>query len=258
MKGPLNLPEEKRQSQPSQPQNSAADEPSKDPSNWIAEVSHELRLPIANIRLLVETLLDGGLEDQEVCRRMLKRAHQEVDRLQLLVKNLLSVEQVAELRDQHKCHWINLYDRAKYAVDSVATLATVKNVSVRLDIDQGFLIYANGEQLDQVLLNLVENAVKFTNNNGAVTVRAGDEIGKFAVTDTGIGIPDAEIPKIFQRFYRVDRTMSKGSTGLGLSIVKHIVDLHGGKINVQSEEGKGSTFELEFPSPTRSAEETSR
>jgi two-component system, OmpR family, phosphate regulon sensor histidine kinase PhoR len=262
MKGPLNLPEEKRQTQSSEPNSGAQDtarepETSKDPSNWIAEVSHELRLPIANIRLLVETLLDGALEDQEVCRRMLKRAHQEVDRLQLLVKNLLSVEQVAELQDQHKCQWINLHDRAKYAVDSVATMATVKNVTVSLDIDQRFLIYANGEQLDQVLLNLVENAVKFTNNNGKVTVKGGAEQGKFSVTDTGIGIPAAEIPKIFQRFYRVDRAVSKGSTGLGLSIVKHIIDLHGGKINVTSEEGKGSTFELEFPLPGRTTEESS-
>jgi two-component system phosphate regulon sensor histidine kinase PhoR len=240
---PANLSDETRQSK------TARDESLKDGAgkDWIAEVSHELRLPIANIRLLVETLLDGALDDREVCRRMLKRAHQEVDRLQRLVADLLSVEQVSQAQDELKCQWINLKERAHYALESINSMASGRGVKVKLDIAPDFLIYANLEQLDQVLLNLVENAVKFTGSQGTVTVSSLTNPGCFAVSDTGIGMSEHEIPKIFQRFYRIDRSQSKGSTGLGLSIVKHILDMHGGRIVVTSKEGVGSTFEVYFP-----------
>lgn len=224
----------------------SSEQPPKD-SNWIAEVSHELRLPIANIKLLVETLLDGALEDPDVCRRMLKRAHAEVERLQKLASDLLSVEQVSQSRQEIRQDWVDLSARARYAAESVATLALSKGVEVRLEIAPNFRVFANQEQLDQVLLNLVENAVKFTPGGGLVTIASCDRSGVFEVRDTGIGIPQQEIPKIFQRFYRVDRVQSKGSTGLGLSIVKNIAELHGGRIVVESEEGKGSTFRVEFP-----------
>ena len=237
------------QSESTKPQAPADELAPKDASNWIAEVSHELRLPIANIRLLVETLLDGALEDPEVSRRMLKRAFSEVERLQMLVRDLLSVEQVSQSRQDLKYQWSDLQERAKYAAESIATMAMAKGVKVDIKVATGFRVYANEEQLDQVLLNLLENAVKFTSAGGCVTVRSGVEPGSFSVTDTGIGIPAPEISKIFQRFYRVDRSQSKGSTGLGLSIVKHIVDLHGARINVESEEGVGSTFFLQFPAP---------
>ena len=245
MKRPMN-PSESIKPQAPAP---ADEQPPKDASNWIAEVSHELRLPIANIRLLVETLLDGALEDPEVSRRMLKRAFSEVERLQMLVRDLLSVEQVSQSRQDLKYQWIDLRDRSKYAAESIATMAMAKGVKVDVKVASGFKVYANQEQLDQVLLNLLENAVKFTSAGGCVTVRSGAEPGSFSVTDTGVGISAAEIPKIFQRFYRVDRSRSKGSTGLGLSIVKHIVDLHGASVNVESEEGVGSTFFLHFPAP---------
>ena len=233
-------------------QTSGQEEAGKDAASLIAEVSHELRLPIANIKLLVETLLDGALEDKDVCTRMLKRAHQEVDRLQALVADLLSLEQVSQ-QSAHlypvERRFIDLAPRARYAADTVATMAMAKGVEVQVRVQAGFRVYANAEQLDQVLLNLVENAVKFTPAGGLVTVTAGAQPGSFSVSDSGIGIAAAEIPKIFQRFYRVDRTQSKGSTGLGLSIVKNIAELHGARLNVESQEGKGSTFTLEFPEP---------
>jgi len=221
----------------------------KDPAALIAEVSHELRLPIANLKLLVETLLDGAAEDPEALHRMLSRAQQEVERLNKLVVNLLSVEQVAASRHEAVCEWVPLADRAAYALETVKAQAAAKGVGVRMDIGGDFRVYANQAQLDQVLLNLLENAVKFTPAGGSVHVRSGPQPGSFAIADTGIGIPAHEIPKIFQRFYRIDRAQSRGSSGLGLSIVKHIADLHGAKINVTSEEGRGSTFLLEFPGP---------
>lgn len=227
-----------------------AAEPEKDPAALIAEVSHELRLPIANLKLLVETLLDGAAEDPEVRQGMLSRAQQEVERLNKLVTNLLSIEKVAASRHEVACQWNLLAERAAYAVASVKAEAAAKNVALKLEVASGWQVYANQQQLDQVLLNLLENAVKFTPAGGAVCVKSGPAPGSFSVSDTGIGIPEHEIPKIFQRFYRIDRAQSRGSTGLGLSIVKHIADLHGAKINVTSAEGRGSVFSLEFPGPS--------
>lgn len=221
---------------------------SRDQTAWIAEVSHELRLPIANVKLLVETLLDGALEDEEVARRMLERARQEVDRLQVLVSDLLSVEKLATTPDIVDRHWVSLNAKAQYAADTTLSVAGAGRVKVTLDIEPGFYVYANSDQLDQVLLNLVENAIKFTPEGGKVTIKSLGP-GAFSVSDTGIGMAEHEIPKIWQRFYRIDRSRARGSSGLGLSIVKNIVDLHGAKISVSSKEGVGSTFTLEFPGP---------
>lgn len=225
----------------------------RDASSIIAEASHELRLPIANIKLLVETLLDGALDDREVCKRMLKRVYQENDRLQTLVTRLLSLEVVAENRHELKCRWISLRERADYAAEVFEKRALEKNVTVKVKVDPISFVWANAEQFDQVLLNLIENAVKFTPPGGEVTVRSLDGPGKFAVEDTGVGMSAAEIPKIFSRFYRIDKSRAERGTGLGLSIVKQVLDLHGAKISVRSEEGVGSCFELEFPGPSRGA-----
>jgi len=224
-----------------------AAEPKRD-ADWIAEVSHELRLPIANLKLLIETLLDGALEDQNAARRMLNRAQTEVDRLQRLVVDLLSVEQTSSSRDVQK-FWVALETRALDAIETTKKQAQEKSIRMHMQIEPGFYIFANPEQLDQVLLNLVENAIKFTPEGGTITIASGAEPGIFSVEDTGIGMAAQEIPKIFQRFYRIDRAKTRGSTGLGLSIVKHIADLHGAKISVTSEEGRGSKFQLEFPPP---------
>lgn len=221
----------------------------KESSAWIAEVSHELRLPIANLGLLVETLLDGAKDDPETLKRMLERARQEIERLNRLVVNLLSIEKVAQGHGEIVRQWNLLYERANYVVDATKNLALGKGVKVQIEVKENWQIYANQQQLDQVLLNLVENAIKFTPPGGTVRISSGELAGSFCVIDTGIGMVEQEIPRIFERFYRIDRAQSRGSTGLGLSIVKHIVDLHGAKINVASEEGLGSTFALEFPGP---------
>ena len=223
-------------------------EPARDASLVVAEAAHELRLPIANIKLLVETLLDGALDDREVCKRMLKRAHQEVDRLQALVSDLLALEQVSDRRNDLKCEWLSLKERATYAVGSVAKQALEKSIHIAVEFDDQW-IYANKGQLDQVFLNLLENAVKFTPEKGDIHIRAGETSGSFSIEDTGIGMPESEIPKIFSKFYRIDKSIAKGGTGLGLSIVKQVLELHGAKITVKSKEGVGSCFELEFPFP---------
>lgn len=220
--------------------------------SWIAEVSHELRLPIANIKLLVETLLDGALEDKETLVRMLKRTSQEVDRLEGLVKDVLSIEHVTHNQQEDLMRSeVLLLDSAIYALESTEDLARKKNIRLRTEVEDDYCIYANREQLNQVVLNLVENAVKYTQEGGEVKIRSGQNPGVLIVSDNGIGIEKEEVPKIFNRFYRVDRTKQRGSTGLGLSIVKHIADLHGAKITVQSELGAGSRFIVEFPGAER-------
>jgi two-component system phosphate regulon sensor histidine kinase PhoR len=199
--------------------------------------------------LLVETLLDGALDEREVCKRMLKRIYQETERLHALVSDLLALEQVAERRHDLKCEWLSLKERADNALESVRKQAVEKSIKISVEVPHNQLIFANKSQLDQVLLNLLENAVKFTNPEGSVLVRGGDKHGKFSVEDTGIGMPESEIPKIFSKFYRIEKSASRTGTGLGLSIVKQVLDLHGAKISVKSQEGAGSCFELEFPSP---------
>jgi two-component system, OmpR family, phosphate regulon sensor histidine kinase PhoR len=229
---------------------SAGKDGNRDASSIIAEAAHELRLPIANIKLLVETLLDGALDDREVCKRMLKRVYQESDRLQSLVSDLLSLESV-EKRHELKCRWISLKERASYAVEALEKRATEKGVQVKVEADERSFVWVNAEQFDQVLLNLVENAIKFTPSGGSVIVRSLTNTGRFSVEDTGVGMAQSEIPKIFSRFYRIDKGRAGGGTGLGLSIVKQVLDLHGAKITVRSQEGAGSTFELDFPTPLR-------
>jgi len=232
------------------PTSGAAETPTRElvrDSDWIAEVSHELRLPIANIKLLVETLLDGAHEDTVTALRMLERAKHEVERLEALVADLISIEEVGGNRDNVKKKPTLLADSARYASESVSKIAAKKNTVVITEISPGFTVNANPDQLNQVMLNLVENAVKYTPADGKVVIRSGPDPGCFSVSDTGIGIAQSEIPKIFKRFYRVDRTRAPGSTGLGLSIVKHIADLHGAKITVQTNEPNGSIFHFRFP-----------
>lgn len=216
--------------------------------NWIAEVSHELRLPLANIKLLVETLIDGAVEEPITAMRMLNRTKEEVIRLQNLVNDLLSHEKLQSGRsDDMRFTRVNIQRRTESVLETTRELAEEKGVILKSAVETGFELLANEEQIDQVLINLVENAIKFTPSGGSVVVRAGGPPPFIEVEDSGIGMAEAEIPKIFQRFYRVDRGRTRGSTGLGLSIVKHIVDLHGAKIAVTSKEGSGSKFRIEFP-----------
>ncbi len=215
---------------------------------WIAEVSHELRLPLANIKLLVETLLDGALEEPETARRMLTRTSEEVTRLQNLVSDLLSHEKVSINRAEAGRASVSALSAINQALETASPLALAKGVAIKVETTPEVVYFADADQMHQVLVNLLENAIKFTAEGGTVTVRASRDPLVLEVEDTGIGINEAEIPKIFQRFYRVDRSKTRGSTGLGLTIVKHIVELHGAKISVTSKEGQGSRFTILFPS----------
>lgn len=225
-----------------------------DEDNWIAEVSHELRLPLANIKLLVETLLNGALDEPVTARRMLMRADEEVERLQNLVSDLLSHEKLNKGRGESGFTFetVQAEEKIAEAVEATKALADAKKITLVVQAEPGVAYFANGDQLHQVLINLLENAIKFTGENGTVIVRASSKPLLLEVEDSGIGMAQSELPKIFQRFYRVDRSKTRGSTGLGLSIVKHIVETHGAKISVRSEENVGTCFTVEFPEGQKS------
>lgn len=217
--------------------------------DWIAEVSHELRLPLANIKLLVETLLNGALEEPATARRMLTRADEEVTRLQHLVSDLLSHEKVNSLMGTRSA--VDAGTAVALALETARPLAQARGIEIVLELEDGVVYSADPEQIQQILINLLENAIKFTDAGGHVTVRAGRSPLTLEVEDDGIGMSESEIPKIFERFYRVDRSKTRGSTGLGLTIVRHIVELHGAKIQVFSKEGQGSRFTITFAAPEK-------
>jgi two-component system phosphate regulon sensor histidine kinase PhoR len=201
----------------------------------------------------VETLLEDGLDDTENSVRFLSIVRKNADRMEELIDDLTDLSQietgavVLELRD---------LDAREVAREVVAHLEAKRNASgveVRVEIPDRFALRADRRRLEQILVNLVDNAIKFNRPGGWVRIEAATEGGRpvLAVADNGPGIPAGSHDKIFHRFYREDKARSReiGGTGLGLSIVKHLMLLHGGSVRVESELGKGARFVLEFPAP---------
>ncbi len=221
-------------------------------TEFVANVSHELRTPLTSIKGFVETLLDGALEDQATARHFLEIINDEADRLNRLISDLLSLSRIeAKQREVHK----KPLDLEKLIYNSssiLIPLATEKNQSLNVNIIGRLpVIDADEDMLGQLMINLVDNAIKYTPEGGQISIRAeqwNDGV-KVAVSDTGIGIARESIPRLFERFYRVDKARSRemGGTGLGLAIVKHILEVHNGKIQVESRLGKGSTFTFYIP-----------
>ncbi|HYI23539.1 MAG TPA: ATP-binding protein [Candidatus Limnocylindrales bacterium] len=224
-------------------------------SEFIDNLSHELRTPLTTIRLLTETLLQD-LERADVPPRIRERVHKidvETGHLAQMVNELLDLSRIeggaAEL------HFDNVDMRAVVlsALDRLRTFAERQSITLAAGLPESDLPWVRGdaERLEQVLVNLLHNAVKFSPEGSTVEVSArqsGDQIA-VEVRDRGVGIPRADIDRVFERFYKVDKSRSpgRGGTGLGLSIARHIVEGHGGRIWVESEDGKGSTFTFTVP-----------
>ena len=213
----------------------------------IGEMSHELRRPITNIKTLTESLLLGAKNDPEVSDKFLEQINSEVNRLTKLVNDLLSISKIKSGKLSQAKKKINLKSKADDAIKLLQPLADKNKIKITNELPNEYEIFADPEQIDHVIQNLIENAIKYSPIGANVFVRSGPSIGSFKVDDTGIGIASNETSKIFDRFYRVDRTRAKGSSGLGLSIVKNVIDLHSGKIEVKSELGKGSSFIVYLP-----------
>ncbi|HEU4394202.1 MAG TPA: ATP-binding protein, partial [Planctomycetota bacterium] len=220
--------------------------------DFVANVSHELRTPLAGIAGAMETLEDHGLEPDER-RRFHEIARRNADRMRALVSDLLDLSALEAEERNLPLEPLPLDRIVRAAAGSLGDLASRCQVTLAVEPPpKGDLAVAgHPRRLEQALLNLAENAIKYTPAGGKVTLRILDRGGELAVEvqDTGIGIPEAALPRIFERFYRVDpsRSRSVGGTGLGLAIVKHVARAHRGRIDVRSVEGAGSTFTLTLP-----------
>jgi two-component system phosphate regulon sensor histidine kinase PhoR len=218
--------------------------------DFISNVSHELRTPLASLKALTETLRDGALEDPDAARRFLGRIETEVDALTQMAQELLELTRIESGQvppDLKAVVPSKLLDSAADRMRAQTERAgLILRVEIPIEIPE---VHADEPRLEQVLVNLIHNAVKFTPPGGEVVLSAQNEAGfvRFSVKDTGAGIPADDLERIFERFYKADRARSSGGTGLGLSIARHIVEAHGGRIWVESVEGRGSTFHFTVP-----------
>lgn len=219
---------------------------------FVANVSHELRTPLSLIKGFVETLLDGAKDDPELAARFLRTIEKHTDRLTYLIEDLLTISRLESGQIVMNLHDVDLREEAAHVVDDLQARAMDKHVTLRNDLPPDLHARADADRLQQVLFNLVENAIKYGRSDGSVSIgghaNSGDRI-ELWVQDNGPGIPVESKERIFERFYRVDRARSRetGGTGLGLAIVKHIVQAHGGEVWVKSELGKGATFFFTLP-----------
>lgn len=219
---------------------------------FVANVSHELRTPLSLIKGFVETLLDGAMDEPDRARQFLNTIQKHTDRLTFLIEDLLTISRLESGKvtlNRQRVLVRALADRVREALESKAP---AKQVQLKNLVPDDFAACADADHLEQVLLNLVDNAIKYGRDRGVVTINAkeqADGTAEIWVQDDGPGIPYEAQPRIFERFYRVDRARSRetGGTGLGLAIVKHIVLAHGGEVWVESDPGHGARFHFTLP-----------
>ena len=214
---------------------------------FFGNVSHELKTPIFNIQGYVETLINGALYDKSVNKKYLKRTSKSVDRLIYIIRDLETISQLeSEELKLEMTEW-NLKGLINEIIDQFEIKSEQKKIKFIHDKKStNFNVIADRDKITQVLTNLISNAIKYGKNRGFIKIGCHQTKSKCVVSvkDNGIGISEKNIPRLFERFYRVDKSRSRdqGGTGLGLAIVKHIVEAHGQEINVQSNVGKGTDF----------------
>ncbi len=225
-------------------------------SEFVANVSHELKTPVAAVKGFAETLLGGGVTDEKTARSFLQIIYDENERLNRLIGDILELSKIESKRVQLECSPVHLIEFFDSVLGTLSKVAEKKKISLSTNVPNELFIEGDEDKLRQIFMNLLSNAINYTHDGGSVKVTAvnkqkadGTETVVFTVSDTGMGIPRKDLPRIFERFYRVDkaRSRSSGGTGLGLSIVKHLVELHRGTITVESDLGIGSSFILELP-----------
>ncbi|MDR6226613.1 two-component system histidine kinase PnpS [Desmospora profundinema] len=220
-------------------------------TEFVANVSHELKTPVTSLRGFAETLLDGAAEDPQMRREFLEIIHRESLRLERLIGDLLDLSKVESRKMPLQLEPIRVKELTYPAIQTVIEAMKKKGLRFRLDLEEDFEVQVDKDRFSQIVINLLSNAMSYTPSGGSVTLSAGKEKDHWwiRVSDTGIGIPEEDLPRIFERFYRVDKARSResGGTGLGLAIVKHLVESHHGEIYVDSQAGKGTAFTLRFP-----------
>lgn len=221
-------------------------------SGFIANVSHELRTPLAMIKGYIETLLEGDTHDPEIQTRFLGKIEKHADRLHLLIEDLMTISSLESGEIELNVRPVDLAGLTARVIDDLSAPAARRNVEITNRISPDLKVDADAERLHQVLLNLLDNAIKYGRPRGKIEIGSRDaEDGavEIRIRDDGPGIPPQALDRVFERFYRVDRARSReqGGTGLGLSIVKHIIHSHGGTVRVESEPGLGTIFSVTLP-----------
>lgn len=225
-------------------------------SEFVANVSHELKTPIAAVKGFAETLLGGGVQDEQTSRAFLQIIYDESERLNRLIGDILELSKIESKRSPLNFSPIHLQPFFDTIREMLNSSAAKKNITMEMNVPEEMFMEADEDRLRQIFVNLISNAVNYTQDGGKVRLTVEEKISEngeerilFHVRDTGMGIPKKDLPRIFERFYRVDkaRSRSSGGTGLGLSIVKHLVDLHRGTVTVESEVNIGTTFTVNLP-----------
>jgi len=216
----------------------------------VGNISHDLRTPLAGIKIMVETLHDGAINDKNTAIDFLTRIENEVDRLTQMVAELTELSRIeagsAELNKER----VNLNELINEAIIQLKPLADKQNVTLHALLSGKLsAVQADRDRIAQTITNLIHNAIKFNRSGGSVTIMTAsdDKAATVKVIDTGTGIPRADLPHVFERFYKADKSRTNRGSGLGLAIAKHTIEAHGGTIMVQSEEGKGATFSFTVP-----------
>lgn len=221
-------------------------------SEFVANVSHELKTPIAAVKGFAETLLGGVVKDEETARSFLQIIYDESERLNRLIGDILELSKIESRRAPLMLSPVDINGFMANTIAILEVSALRKNIHIQMTSPQELYMEADEDRLRQILVNLLSNAISYTPEGGKITINIEENEQEnivISIVDTGIGIPEKDLPRIFERFYRVDKARSRGSggTGLGLSIVKHLIDLHKGTIEVSSTVGIGTTFTIELP-----------
>jgi len=226
-------------------------------TEFVANVSHELKTPLTSIKGFAETLKSGDIDDEKDTIRFLNIIEDEADRLYRLINDILSLSELEQKKTKKIREEIKVKNAVKEVLSMLKSQSDRKNIELEINAQEELKnLTGDADKFKQMLINLVDNAIKYTPENGKVLVEAynlADKTGRdrvvIKVADNGIGIPKQHIPRLFERFYRVDKARSRnvGGTGLGLAIVKHIVILFNGEIEVDSEVGKGTEFRIIIP-----------
>jgi len=222
-------------------------------SEFLGNISHELKTPIFSIQGYIETLKDGAVNEPEVNMDFLDRIERHAERLNALVSDLIEISKIESGELKLSYRFFVLQDFMQSIIDEMHSLALSSGIRIELQstTENPISVFADKERIRQVMINLIENGIKYNKPNGTVRIEIKREPDRaiISVIDTGIGIPEEHHSRVFERFYRVDKNRSReiGGTGLGLAIVKHIIEAHKGSISIESKSGEGSCFSFQLP-----------
>jgi two-component system, OmpR family, phosphate regulon sensor histidine kinase PhoR len=216
----------------------------------VGNISHDLRTPLAGVKVMVETLRDGAIDDKAAAVDFLRRIEDEIDRLTQMVAELTQLSRIEAVNAELKTEPVNLNGLIRDVIPQLKPLAEKQNIALNLMLsDKLPAVSVDRERLSQTITNLIHNAIKFNRTGGGVTIStdSDDNAVTVKVSDTGIGIPQKDLSRVFERFYKADKSRANRGSGLGLAIARHTIEAHGGTIRVESEEGKGSVFSFTLP-----------